>query len=168
MGIRIFLSPVAMLARSAFAAVLSSILFSMIWGAVIAFNRGAPSGLLIDAFLIFVFVFPLVLVLVFPILVILRRLTLWARSPIGPISVFAVVLASFFFVVAYLSTTTNADTGDSRHMFWAYEVGNTIQLGGITLLIALVGALCGALYWHTTRSWQSPRGSGLNFKPHTP
>lgn len=152
MGARTYFDPVAALARSALAVVLSSALFSIVWGTAIAIARGVPGGFLIDAFLVLVFVLPVVVILVSPVVAILRRLTVWARSPAGPMTVFAVVLAASFLVVASLSRTTNADTGQPRYVFWAYEFGSTVQLTGITLLIAIIGALCGALYWRTTKS----------------
>jgi hypothetical protein len=152
MGARTYFDSVSALARSAIAVVLSSALFSTVWGAAIAIGRGVPEGLLIDAFLVLVFVLPVVAILVSPIVSVLRRLAIWARGPAGAMSVFAVVLAGSFFVVAFLSRTTNADTGQPRYVFWAYDVGTTAQLTGVTLLIAIVGALSGALYWRTTKS----------------
>lgn len=151
MNSKTFLGVAKSLLRHALAVLVSSALFSLFWGVVISFNRGAPDGALIDAFLLLIFVLPVVVVLVLPLGLILQRVGTWGRCLIGPMFAFSFVLTVSFLILAFLSRTTNADTGRLRYAFWAYEIGAAPQLTGITLLVALVGATCGALYWRITR-----------------
>lgn len=146
-NLKTFLGVAASLLRHTFAALASSAIFSLLWGTVISFNRGAPDGALIDAFLLFVLVVPVVFVLGLPLTLVFQRAGTLGRSFVGPMAAFSLVLTMSFLIVAILSRTTNADTGHFRYVFWAYEIGATPQLIWVTSVVALAGAVCGGVYW---------------------